>query len=165
MPTLPIGRQPCSTSMAGYAQGMVTMRSEAFHSWPDGYQTLQLLSERVRDSGLEPGLVELVKMRASQINGCSYCIDMHSKDARTQGESEQRLYTLSAWREAPFFTGRERAALALTEAVTLIAEDHISQTIVDDAAALYAPRRTDETPLSHHRDQRMEQAGNHNRRS
>ena len=57
------------------------MRSEAFHFWPDGYQTLQLLSERVRDSGLEPGLVELVKMRASQINGCSYCIDMHSKDA------------------------------------------------------------------------------------
>ncbi len=115
------------------------MRSEAFHFWPDGYQTLQLLSERVRDSGLEPGLVELVKMRASQINGCSYCIDMHSKDARAQGESEQRLYALSAWREAPFFTGRERAALALTEAVTLIAEDHISQTIVDDAAALYAP--------------------------
>ena len=71
---------------------------------------------------LEPSLVELVKMRASQINGCAYCLDMHSKDARAAGETEQRLYALNAWRETPFFTDRERAALAWTEAVTLVAE-------------------------------------------
>jgi AhpD family alkylhydroperoxidase len=77
-------------------------------------------------SGLEPKLVELVKMRASQINGCAYCLDMHSKDARAAGESEQRLYVLNAWREAPFYSDRERAALAWTEAVTLISEGGIS---------------------------------------
>jgi AhpD family alkylhydroperoxidase len=71
-------------------------------------------------SGLELSLVELVKMRASQINGCAYCLDMHSKDARAEGENEQRLYVLSAWREAPFYSARERAALAWTEAVTQI---------------------------------------------
>jgi AhpD family alkylhydroperoxidase len=120
-------------------EGMATLRKEAFRFWPEGYQALQLLSQLVNDSGLEEGLVELVKMRASQINGCSYCIDMHSKDARAQGESEQRLYALSAWREAPFFSNRERAALALTEAVTLIPEGHISQSIVDEATTLYTP--------------------------
>jgi AhpD family alkylhydroperoxidase len=118
---------------------MATLRNGAFRFWPDGYQALQLLSQLVSDSGLEAGLVELVKMRASQINACSYCIDMHSKDARAQGESEQRLYALSAWREAPFFSNRERAALALTEAITLIAEDDISQSILDEAATLYTP--------------------------
>jgi len=70
-------------------------------------------------------LRELVRVRASQINGCAYCIDMHTKDARAAGESEQRLYALSAWRETPFFTDRERAALAFTEAVTLLARDHV----------------------------------------
>ena len=93
-------------------------RKHQFRTWPDGYQALQRLSEIVRSSGLEPSLIELVKMRASQINGCAYCIDMHSKDARAAGETEQRLYALSAWRETPFFTERERGALALTEAVT-----------------------------------------------
>jgi AhpD family alkylhydroperoxidase len=77
-------------------------------------------------SGLEPSLIELVKMRASQINGCAFCIDMHSKDARVKGESEQRLYALAAWEEAPFFTDRERAALAWTETITLIAQRHVS---------------------------------------
>src|SRR5882757_3178208 len=73
-----------------------------------------------KSSRLEPSLLELVRMRASQINGCAYCLDMHSKDARANGESEQRLYALNAWRETPFFTDRERAALAWTEAVTKI---------------------------------------------
>jgi AhpD family alkylhydroperoxidase len=77
------------------------------------------------ESGLEPRLVELVKMRASQINGCAYCLDMHSKDARAVGETEQRLYVLNAWREAPFYSDRERAALAWTEAVPLISEGGI----------------------------------------
>jgi AhpD family alkylhydroperoxidase len=77
-----------------------------------------------QSSGLEPSLRELVKTRASQINGCAYCIDMHTKDARAAGETEQRLYALNAWRETPFFTERERAALEWTEAITLIAADH-----------------------------------------
>jgi AhpD family alkylhydroperoxidase len=76
----------------------------------------------VRESGLESGLLELVRMRASQINGCAYCLDMHSKDARAAGETEQRLYVLDAWREAPFYTPRERAALAWTEAVTRVSD-------------------------------------------
>lgn len=82
------------------------------------------LEKYIAESGLEPKLVHLVKMRASQINGCAYCLDMHSIDARAGGETEQRLYTLDAWRETPFFTDRERAALAWTEAVTLIAQTH-----------------------------------------
>jgi AhpD family alkylhydroperoxidase len=82
------------------------------------------LEKYIAQSGLELSLVHLVKMRASQINGCAYCLDMHSKEARADGESEQRLYTLNAWRETPFFTDRERAALAWTDALTLIAQTH-----------------------------------------
>jgi AhpD family alkylhydroperoxidase len=73
----------------------------------------------------DPRLRDLVRLRASQLNGCAYCIDMHTKDARAIGETEQRLYGVSAWRETPYFTDRERAALAFTEAVTLVAEDHV----------------------------------------
>lgn len=80
------------------------------------------LERYVRESGLEHSLLELVKLRASQINGCAYCVDMHTKDARAAGESEQRLYAVSVWREAPFFSERERAALAWTEALTLVSE-------------------------------------------
>jgi AhpD family alkylhydroperoxidase len=75
--------------------------------------------------GIDPGLRELVRIRASQLNGCAYCVDMHSKDARKGGESEQRLYGLAAWRETPYFTDRERAALAFTESVTLVADTHV----------------------------------------
>jgi len=88
-------------------------------------KAMYALEEPLRNSGLEPALRELVKTRASQINGCAYCIDMHTKDARAQGETEQRLYGLNAWRETPFYTDRERAALEWTEHVTLIAEDHV----------------------------------------
>src|SRR3954467_7793354 len=84
-------------------------------------KAMSVLEEPLRHSGLEPALRELVKTRASQINGCACCIDMHTKDARAQGETEQRLYSLSAWRETPFYTDRERAALEWTEALTLIA--------------------------------------------
>ena len=77
---------------------------------PHGYRAMATLQSHVDNCGLEPLLLELVKMRASQINGCAYCLDMHSKDARAMGESEQRLYELNAWREAPFYTDRERAA-------------------------------------------------------
>jgi AhpD family alkylhydroperoxidase len=91
------------------------------------------LEKYVSKSGLEPSLRELVKMRASQINGCAYCIDMHSKDARAAGETEQRLYGLSAWRETPFYTERERAALAWTEALTLVAETHAPDEVFEHA--------------------------------
>lgn len=89
---------------------------------PRAVHAMRGLEHYTRESGLEAPLLELVKMRASQINGCAYCLDMHSKDARAAGETEQRLYLLSAWREAPFYSDRERAALAWTEAVTLISE-------------------------------------------
>jgi AhpD family alkylhydroperoxidase len=114
-------------------------RKRQFRMWEDGYQSIRRLSGLVRESGLEPSLLELVKLRASQLNGCAYCIDMHTKDARASGESEQRLYALTAWRETPFFTDRERAALALTEAVTLVAETHVPQSVVDDAARCFDP--------------------------
>jgi AhpD family alkylhydroperoxidase len=86
-----------------------------------------------KSSRLEPSLLELVRMRASQINGCAYCLDMHSKDARANGETEQRLYALNAWRETPFFTDRERAALAWTEAVTLVSQDHVPDSVYEEA--------------------------------
>ena len=86
---------------------------------------------------IEPKLFELVKMRASQINGCAYCIDMHSKDARHAGETEQRLYGLNAWREAPFYTDRERAALEWTEAVTLVGESHVPDDVFERVSAQF----------------------------
>jgi len=90
----------------------------------DVYKAMLGLEHHVRKSGLEESLLDLVRMRASQINGCAYCIDMHSKDARARGETEQRLYELDAWRETSFYTERERAALAWTEGLTLISESH-----------------------------------------
>jgi AhpD family alkylhydroperoxidase len=114
-------------------------RKENFAYWPEGYQELLRLSGVIRKSGIEPALLELVKMRASQINQCAYCLDMHSKDARAAGETEQRLYGLSAWREAPYYSERERMALALTESVTLIAETHVPRELVDEAARVFSP--------------------------
>jgi AhpD family alkylhydroperoxidase len=96
------------------------------------------LERYVRESGLEHSLLELVKMRASQINGCAYCIDMHSKDALALGESAQRLLALSAWRETPFFTDRERAALAWTEAVTLVHDGQVPDPVYEEARAHFA---------------------------
>jgi AhpD family alkylhydroperoxidase len=90
------------------------------------------LEAYLAECGLEPSLLELVRTRASQINGCAYCIDMHTKDARARGESEQRLYALSAWRETPFYTERERAALAWTEAVTLITDGHVPDAVYEE---------------------------------
>jgi AhpD family alkylhydroperoxidase len=89
---------------------------------PGAYHAMLGLERYIHECGLERPLLELVKMRASQINGCAYCLDMHSKDARSAGESEQRLYVLNAWREAPFYSARERAALEWTEAVTRLGE-------------------------------------------
>jgi AhpD family alkylhydroperoxidase len=87
----------------------------------------------------DPQLRELVRIRASQINGCAYCIDMHTKDARAIGETEQRIYALPAWRETPFFNEKERAALAFTESVTLLATDHVPNEDYDAVAAQFSP--------------------------
>jgi AhpD family alkylhydroperoxidase len=86
---------------------------------------------------IDPKLFELVKIRASQLNGCAYCIDMHTKDARLAGETEQRLYALSAWRETPFFTNRERAALEYTEAVTRVGDTHVPDDVHANVSALF----------------------------
>jgi len=96
-----------------------------------GMQAMLGLQRHVDACGLEHTLLELVKMRASQINGCAYCLDMHSKDARAGGETEQRLYLLNAWRESPFYSERERAALAWTEALTRISEDEVSDALYE----------------------------------
>jgi AhpD family alkylhydroperoxidase len=97
--------------------------------FPEGVQAMLHLEAVIRRSGLEAPLMELVKVRASQLNGCAFCLDMHTKDARAHGETEQRLYTLNAWREAPFFTDRERAALAWTEAITNIQQGHAADEV------------------------------------
>jgi AhpD family alkylhydroperoxidase len=100
---------------------------------PGAVQAMRGLEDYVRSSGLEPSLLELVKLRASQMNGCAYCVDMHTKDARAQGETEQRLYAVAVWQEAPFFTERERAALAWTEAVTYVGYTHVPDDVYQKA--------------------------------
>ncbi len=100
---------------------------------PEVVRVMLGLETYVHSRGLEAPLLELVRTRASQINGCAYCLDMHTKDARAAGESEQRLYTLPAWRETPFFTERERAALAWTEAVTEIAGSAVPDEVYEEA--------------------------------
>jgi AhpD family alkylhydroperoxidase len=99
-------------------------RIDLMHANPGIVQAMLGLEKQVRRGGLDSTLLDLVRMRASQINGCAYCLDMHSKDARAHGETEQRLYGLSAWRETPYYSARERAALDWTEALTLVADTH-----------------------------------------
>ena len=100
---------------------------------PQGEKAMMGLHMFVRNCGLDHSLLELVKLRASQINGCAHCIDMHTKELRADGESEQKLYLLSAWRESPFYTDRERAALAWTEAVTLLADSQVPDDVYEEA--------------------------------
>ena len=99
-------------------------RLDFYKASPEASKAMIALEGAVMKSGLEHDLLELVKLRASQINGCAYCVDLHSRDARKRGESERRLHSLMVWRESTFFTERERAALAWTEALTLIAQTH-----------------------------------------
>ena len=101
---------------------MTERLKDTFKHAPDGIKAMLALEASIRNSGLEPSLMELVKMRASEINGCAFCIQMHSTDARAHGESELRLYMLNAWRESPLYNERERAALAWTEALTRLSE-------------------------------------------
>jgi len=105
---------------------------------PGAMQAMGALQKYVEESGLERSLLELVKTRASQINGCAYCIDLHTKEARALGESERRIYALNAWRETPFYTERERAALAWTEAVTLIGQGHAPDDVFKEACAEFS---------------------------
>ncbi|HRP07696.1 MAG TPA: carboxymuconolactone decarboxylase family protein [Gemmatimonadales bacterium] len=103
---------------------------------PDVFQAMLHMEQVVRRGGLDPALLELVKIRASQLNGCAWCLDMHTKDARARGETEQRLHLLAAWRDAPCYSARERAVLAWTEAVTLIANTHqVSDEVYAQASA------------------------------
>jgi AhpD family alkylhydroperoxidase len=110
-------------------------RLNAMQLAPDAYKALFGVEQYVRSSGLEPSLVELVKLCASYINGCAYCVDMHTKDARAAGETEQRLFAVPVWRETPYFTDRERAALEWTEAVTEIGMGGVPDDLYEEVAA------------------------------
>ena len=105
---------------------------------PGGYKLMLDMEKYLHECGLEQSLIELVKMRASQINGCAFCLNMHSQDARKSGETEQRLYLLDAWRETELFSDRERAALAWTEALTLIAQTHAPDAVYAEAKAQFS---------------------------
>jgi AhpD family alkylhydroperoxidase len=117
-------------------------RMNYYQAAPDTIKALVALEEQIQASGLEKSLIELVKTRASQINGCAFCINMHTQDARKQGETEQRLYLLNAWHESPLYTDRERAALAWTEALTLIAETHAPDNLYEDVRAYFSEAET-----------------------
>src|SRR6516165_2984249 len=107
-------------------------RMNFYQAAPETMKALMALENQIQASGLEQSLIELVRTRASQINGCAFCINMHTQDARKRGETEQRLYLLNAWREAPFYTDRERAALAWTEAVTKVTEGHVPDAVFEE---------------------------------
>ena len=100
---------------------------------PEPVQAMRAIEKYIAGCGLDHKFVHLLKLRASQINGCAFCIDMHSIDAREAGETEQRLYALNAWRDTPFFSDRERAGLAWVEALTLVSESHVSDDVYDEA--------------------------------
>jgi AhpD family alkylhydroperoxidase len=108
-------------------------RLDANRIAPDGYKAMSGLQAYVNGCGLETSLLELVKIRASQINGCAFCLAMHTQDARKLGESDDRMHLLNAWEEAPVYTPRERAALAWTEAVTLVTEGHVPDAVYEEA--------------------------------
>lgn len=106
-------------------------RIDYFEVDPTAIKGMLELEKHTHASGIEPSLLELVKTRVSQINGCAYCLDMHTIDARKAGETEQRLYTLSTWKETPFFTDRERAALAWAESITLVSENDVPNALYE----------------------------------
>lgn len=114
-------------------------RLNFYRSNPDAMRAMSALEERITNSGLEKPMVELVRLRASQINGCAYCIDAHTSDARKGGESERRLATLAVWRETPFFNDRERAALEWTEAVTRVADTHVPDEVWERMKPSFTP--------------------------
>jgi AhpD family alkylhydroperoxidase len=124
---------------APVGRGQMT-RLDYYKVAPEGVKALYALERYLRTSGLEPALVELVKLRASLMNGCAYCVDLHTKDARAKGETEQRLFAVPVWRETPFFSPRERAALAWTEAVTEIGRGGVSDGLYDEGRAQFTEK-------------------------
>ncbi|WP_266182263.1 carboxymuconolactone decarboxylase family protein [Dyella humicola] len=122
-------------------------RLDFYKASPDAIKAMIGLEQRIGKSGLEKSLIELVRLRASQINGCAYCVDMHASDARKAGENERRLSTLSVWRETPFFTDRERAALEWTEAVTLISQSHAPDTVWEAVQPHFSPEELTDLTL------------------
>lgn len=123
-------------------------RLNPFHANASAMQAMLVISDRVAKGALEHSLLELVKTRASQINGCAFCVHMHTRDARAAGETEDRLYLLSAWRESPLYSDRERAALAWTEALTLLERDGVSDATYADLAAHFTPEEQVELTLA-----------------
>jgi AhpD family alkylhydroperoxidase len=115
---------------------------------PDGYKAMAGLEQYARRSGLESSLLELVKTRASQINGCAFCLDMHWKDLRALGESEQRLYSLDAWEECPYYSDRERAALAWTDSVTRVSETRVPDAVYEQARKQFSEKELADLTLA-----------------
>jgi AhpD family alkylhydroperoxidase len=115
---------------------------------PGVYEAMDALDQYLQTCGLEKPLIFLVQLRASQINGCAYCLDMHWKDLRKTGETEQRLYSLDAWRESPYYSERERAALAWTEAATLVAVGHVSDAVYEDVRPHFSDRELSDLTLA-----------------
>ena len=113
-------------------------RMNYYQAAPDTIKALMALEEQIQSTGLEKSLIELVKIRASQINGCAFCINMHTEDARKRGETEQRIYLLNAWQESPLYSDRERAALAWTEALTLISQTHAPDDVYEQVRAQFS---------------------------
>jgi AhpD family alkylhydroperoxidase len=120
----------------------MTPRMNFMQAAPDTVKALMALEAQIQGSGLEQSLIELVKIRASQINGCAYCINMHTSDARKHGETEQRIYLLDAWRESPVYSDRERAALAWTDAVTMISVTHAPDDLYADVRKHFSEAET-----------------------
>ncbi|NSL85241.1 carboxymuconolactone decarboxylase family protein [Chitinophaga solisilvae] len=112
-------------------------RMDISQLFPEAYKAVLSLEGALRKSGIDKSLYELIKIRASQINGCAFCLNMHTKDARAAGETEQRIYLLNAWQESPVYTEKERAALALTESVTLLASTHVPDDVYNAALAVF----------------------------
>jgi AhpD family alkylhydroperoxidase len=115
-------------------------RLDYYAAAPEGVKAVRALELYLRKSELGPALLELVKLRASLMNGCAYCVDLHAREARARGETEQRVFAVPVWRETPFFASRERVALAWTEAVTEIARDGVSDALYDEARAHFSDR-------------------------
>ncbi|MGN8035676.1 carboxymuconolactone decarboxylase family protein [Chitinophaga sp. 22321] len=127
---------------------MMEARMDVYKLVPGALKALMGLQDFVNGLGIDKTLSELVKIRASQINGCAFCLNMHTKDARKMGETEQRIYGLNAWHEAPYYTDKERAALALTEAVTLVSTSHVPDDVYNAALAVFTPEEVAQITLA-----------------
>ncbi|MGO4291783.1 carboxymuconolactone decarboxylase family protein [Chitinophaga sp. RAB17] len=123
-------------------------RMDIYKLVPGALKALTGLQDFINSIGLDKTLSELIKIRASQINGCAFCLNMHTKDARKMGETEQRIYGLNAWHEAPYYTDKERAALGLTESVTLVSTTHVPDDVYNAALAVFTPEEVAQITLA-----------------